>query len=246
MLRQLFLPLIDFVLPPTCAACGETLLGGNLAAGLCPACFSDLAFHAGPQCRQCAAQVDAQLHASLGTDDLRCGACLRDPPAFSQTHAGLIYAGIARQLILGFKHGGRRPHASLLIRPLKEKLSILPADAVLIPIPLHRARLRQRGFNQALDLAHAFNDEGRFEVWAEGLTRVKLAPNQRQQSARARRENVRGAFAVSRPDKVEGRTCVLVDDVVTSGATTRAAAKSLKRAGAKAIFVFAVARALGK
>ncbi len=240
MFRRFLLPVIDFVLPPTCAACGEILLGGNLAAGLCPPCFSDLTFHEGPQCRQCAAKVGLLI----ANNDLRCGSCLRNPPDFSQTYAGLIYAGVARQLILGLKHGRRRPHAHLLALPLKEKLSVLPRGSILIPIPLHPMRLRQRGFNQALDLAHALNKERHFEVWIEELIRIKPSPNHRQRSARTRREHARGAFAVKHPRRIKGRTCVLVDDVVTSGATTRAAAKSLKRAGAADIFVFAAARAL--
>ena len=240
MFRRFLLPLVDFVLPPTCANCERELLGGTLAAGLCPDCFANLTFFEGPKCKQCAGQVDALF----ANDELLCGTCLRDPPAFSRTHAGFTYDGIIRKLILELKHAGRRHHASLLMAPLWEKLGALPANSVLIPIPLHPSRLRRRGFNQSLDLAHALNRKRRFEVWPQGLKRIKASPDHRKQSAHARRRNVQGAFMVARPDCIQGRTIVLVDDVITSGATIRAAAKVLKRAGASLILVFTAARAL--
>lgn len=240
MLRRIFRSALNVALPATCAACDETI-GSNQTPVLCPDCFAEVQTHTGPQCHQCATQVDALFT----RPDLTCGACLLDPPAFYAARAGLVYSGTGRGLILGLKHGGRRPNAKLLARYMVSALPQIPAST-LIPIPLHRSRLRARGFNQALALAEEVGTRLGFPVQRDNLQRTRNTASQGEQTARGRHRNVAGAFRLREPEAVKGKHLILVDDVITSGATVRAASRTLEKAGAASILVLAAARALPK
>ena len=228
---------LDLVFPPLCPVC-EGMLGTDRRDPLCGACWEGLERIAPPWCRCCGAP--------LGIEGL-CGACRSRRPRFAYARAALLYGGLAREAIHAFKFGGRRG----LAYPLGDLLaglgvSALPGAApeVLVPVPLHPRRARERGYNQALLLARRVERAWGVPAAANALQRVAPTQPQTDLDAAARRRNVRGAFAVRRPELVAGRHVVLVDDVLTTGATAGECARSLIRAGARTVGVITVARAL--
>jgi ComF family protein len=176
-----------------------------------------------------------------------CGACRSRRPGFAYARAALRYGEIAREAIHAFKFGGRRG----LANPLGDLLAglglrALPGAApdVLVPVPLHPRRARERGYNQALLLARRLERAWGVPVASDALRRAVPTQPQADLDAAARRQNVRDAFAVQSPRLIAGRHVVLVDDVLTTGATAGECARTLSRAGAATVGVVTVARAL--
>ena len=191
-----------------------------------------------PRCRRCALQVGA------GTS--LCGACLTDPPPYARALAALDYGYPWDGLIAHFKF-----HAALDLAPaLAQRLvdtfrrSDAALPALLLPVPLSTARLRERGYNQAWELTHRLGRALRCETDAHLLLRVKDTPHQLALPPGQRAGNVRAAFAVEprRRAELQGRSVTLVDDVMTTGATAAEAARTLLRAGASEVGVWVVAR----
>ncbi len=228
---------LDLVFPPLCPVC-DRMLGTGRRDPLCGACWEGLERLAPPWCRCCGAP--------LGVEGL-CGACRIRRPRFAYARATLLYGDLVREAIHAFKFGGRRG----LAYPLGDLLaglglSALPGAApdVLVPVPLHPRRARERGYNQALLLARRLGRAWGVPVAADALLRAVPTLPQADLDAAARRRNVRGAFVVCRPEVIAGRHVVLVDDVLTTGATAGECAGNLYRAGAAAVGVLTVARAL--
>jgi len=180
--------------------------------------------------------------AGEGVDHL-CGPCQTDPPPFARARAAAIYEedGPSGQAIKRFKYNRRLDMLPVmhywLTRPRCQEL-VQDAD-LIAPVPLHPRRLKQRGFNQSLLLAQAFPG---VRLERELLTRVRHTPPQTGLNPKERRDNVRGAFNVPRPDLVKGKNVLLVDDVFTTGATVRECARGLRKAGAQQVDVLTVAR----
>jgi len=179
-----------------------------------------------------------------------CGECRSDAPLFARAMAYGSYDGGLRELIHLLKYGRVRPAASVLGRMLAEVIQGFGSEfvsAVIVPVPLHRSKLRQRGFNQAEEIARAaLKDLQRNELkLAAGvLSRRRTTESQTGLSDQQRRQNVRGAFVVASPSEVAGEDVLLVDDVFTTGATVSECARVLRRAGADRVFVATVARVL--
>jgi ComF family protein len=169
----------------------------------------------------------------------RC-ACQRSPPPFAAAQAVFLYDEVISRALLRFKHGGRVDLARPLGRLLRPFLQT-DADAIL-PVPLHPRRLRARGFNQALELARAAGP--RAPLWVDSLRRRRDTPSLGHLSPQERRALVADAFAVPDPRRVVGKHLLLVDDVMTTGATAAACATALLQAGASAVEVVALARAV--
>jgi len=173
----------------------------------------------------------------------RCGACLATPPRFAAARAAMVYGGPARTILLGFKHGDRHHLAKVMAPQLvRAGGDWLGPDSLLVPVPLHRWRLWKRGFNQAALLAQAAGRRSGTRVAVDALVRVRATTTSRGMGRRKRAANVLGAFRVARPDRVEGQDIILVDDVLTTGATAEACARMLLRAGAKRVRVLTWAR----
>jgi ComF family protein len=230
--------LLDLLYPPLCLACRAPV--GEPRA-LCAACWSKLTFFDGPICACCGLLFELDP----GPDSL-CASCLARPPAFDRARAAMAYDDGSKGVILALKRADRLEFAQLFSvwltgagRPLLEE-----AD-VIVPVPLHRLRLWTRRYNQAAVLAQRLSRiSGRaFDPFA--LVRSRATPSQGDMaSPKARQRNVRGAFRVpgSRASAVAGRTVLLIDDVLTTGATVEACARTLKRAGAKKVLVLTIAR----
>jgi ComF family protein len=226
MSRAVASALLDLLYPPRCAACGEPC--GR--AAFCPACAEALVA-VPPGCHRC----------GLPGPDRTCGACLAHAPAFDAIRAGGLYGGPLADAVQALKYGGRAAAA----RPLGGWLAglvSLPPGAVVVEVPLGRARRRTRGYDQAALLAGHLAGAGGARRLRAALRRIRETPPQVGRTRAARARNVAGAFQAD-PGRVAGLDLVLVDDVVTTGATVDAAAAALKAAGARSVTVVALARA---
>lgn len=236
--RRAVLGLLDAVLPPRCLACGAIV---ESQGRLCAGCWRSLTFLAPPQCRLCGYPLPHALpEAPL------CGACAVEPPAFDRARAALRYDEGARGLILAFKHADRTDSAPAFGRWLARAGAELLAGADLIaPVPLHRWRLLKRGYNQAAILARALARESGVPLVPDLLQRRRATRSQQGLSGQARLANVTAAAFRPHPwhkARLGGRRVVLVDDVMTTGATVGACAQVLRRAGAAEVEVLTLAR----
>lgn len=227
---------VDVVLPPRCPGCGEIVDGDDR---FCAACFVQLVALGPPQCACCGLPLPHDGDAAA-----RCGACLADPPPFDHARAPFAYGGPARQLVLALKHGRRLHLARMMARAMLRVAGTLPDDVVIVPVPSHRWRLWQRGFNQAAQIARQLSRQSGRPLVVDALERVKPTPSTKGLTRRARQKNVEGAFRVVRPDAIRGRAVIVVDDVMTTGATVAACAKRLRLAGARQVAVLTYARTL--
>jgi ComF family protein len=228
---------LDAVLPPRCFKCGDILGGEN---GLCAPCWQKLAWLS-PPCCVCCGQP---FHFESGATSL-CGACLQKRPVFARARAVFRYDVESRALILGFKHADRTELAPTLARWMARSGAELIDDcALIVPVPLHWTRLAVRRFNQAGLLAQAIGRLADRPVEPRALIRRRATRSQGHLGRLARRRNVQGAMAVTErlASRVAGRRILLVDDVITTGATVETAARALISAGASAVDVLALAK----
>ena len=230
----LFDALLSVVFPTVCPACGA-LLAQPSQGPLCGACWSSVPRHVVPLCR-----CGFPLHAP-GSE--LCGRCRRGQQGFMQGFSIGPYRGALRTVIRELKYRGRRQAARSLADILVSEAraaQLLGEAQALIPVPLHPLRLRERGFNQSLVIARALARRTGIPVWSTSLRRVRPTAPQTGLSAAARRINVAGAFECR--ERLDDQTVVLVDDVLTTGATVRSCAGALKRAGAREVRVLTLAR----
>jgi ComF family protein len=200
---------------------------------LCSACAAHLPWHNTACCPQCA------LPTPQGEV---CGRCLGRPPAFDHTLAVFDYTFPVDALMHAFKYGGDFALARLLARPLAQKALTQPLPDVLFAMPLHAERLRERGFNQSLELAKFLGTTLGIPLHPDSITRIRHTPAQAGLPWKERRRNIRHAFACTEP--LHGLHVALVDDVMTTGASMGELAATVRRAGAARIDVWVVARTL--
>jgi len=228
---------LDLVLPPRCVACEEKVLRQGM---LCGACFGTMTFITAPFCDQCGLPFASDQQA-----DPRCVSCSANPPGFRKSRAGFVYDDGVRRLLLPFKHGDRPTLARALAPHLARAGADLLADQpLLVPVPLHRLRLLRRRYNQAALLAQAVGRIMGCKVVPDMLRRVRATVPLDDRSPDERRAILAGAIAVRqrRRPVLVGRRVVLIDDVMTSGATANACAAALIDAGAVAVDVLVAAR----
>jgi ComF family protein len=229
--------LLDLLMPPACVACKAPTARPH---GWCADCYAALPAIEAPACRHCGMPLPVRAG---GADT--CLGCLADPPAFDAAAAPFRYAGPARETVLRFKNG-REELAQLMARQMLAVHSPAPGSLV-VPVPLHRWRLLRRGYNQAALLATAVARQAGLESAPDALRRTRATQPTRGMSRKARTRNVAGAFAANpaRRPLLEGRPVLLVDDVMTTGATAAACARALRRAGATLVAVLTFARVAG-
>ncbi len=230
--RDAFDAVVDVLLPPSCAACDVVLPG---PVGFCEDCAHEVLELPTVHCLRCAepGAFPQQL----------CATCTKGGVPWARAWAPFEHEGALARAIERFKYEDRsdlsRPLGLLLAATAKHKLASMPG--VLVPLPLHEARFKDRKFDQAALLTAVLAQRLEREVNAEWLVRTRDTRRQVGLNEGEREENVRGAFAASA--NVKGRDLVLVDDVLTSGATAREAVRALAAAGAERVFVLTLARA---
>ncbi|HZH90016.1 MAG TPA: ComF family protein [Pyrinomonadaceae bacterium] len=235
---------LALVYPMRCAACGAADVERRADAPACAACWRATTVFTGDEicCWKCGAQAAAGGGRPENRADVRCRRC--DAAGFTAARALGKYEGALRASILTLKH---EPHVSAhLARLLFDAQRRPPLDAAtrIVPVPLHRERERERGFNQAALLARAIAKRSKLPLDEWSIVRTKHATRHRAgMDARARHETVESAFRVERPRLIEGQRILLIDDVFTTGATVSACAQALKDAGAEDVFVLTVAQA---
>lgn len=236
--------------PSDCRICGLPLVKISRLP-VCQPCLDAILPISGGICVVCGERIFSPYAMSGSREEPRCGLCRRIQPPFARATAYGSYEGGLRELIQLLKYGGVRPAANVLGRMLAEAVSMLeselPAEVVVIPVPLHRSKLRQRGFNQAELIARAMKSHrsgDRFRLCVGILERTRDTSSQTGLTGHQRRENLRGAFRVALPETVKGREMLVVDDVYTTGATVSECARVLRRAGATKVWAATVARTL--
>jgi ComF family protein len=231
--------MLDVLFPWACLGCGR-----DGSSPFCPPCLGRVRWIDGAVCDRCGLPLASGPSHS-------CGRCLRRPPAFARARSIACYRTTDEEVdplgacLRALKYGRRRPLARPLAELLADRFPFHPADFDLaVAVPLHRERLLLRGFNQALLLARGPARRFGIPLGPRVLARVRPTAPQVGLDEAARRQNLRGAFAVATPRDVADRRVLLVDDVCTSTATAEACARALLDAGARSVDVLTVARTL--
>jgi ComF family protein len=231
-------PVLDALLPPQCLGCDRPVPETGL---LCPTCFATMRFITAPCCDRCGT---ALLHAFRGRTAI-CAACTEDPPPWRRARTALQYDAASRALILPLKHADRTDLAPSLARLMaRAGVDLLASADLLVPVPLHASRLRRRGYNQSGLLARALGQIAGVPMLPDALVRTRATASLAELSAERRTEMLVGAIAprANRIDQIAGRRVILVDDVLTSGATARECTWALGLAGAASVDLLTAAR----
>lgn len=222
---------LDFALPPRCAGCGTIVAEMH---SFCTECWKAIEFLGNSGCTTCGMPLEA-------TEQRTCGACLARPPRIARTRAAVAYGDIARGFAIRLKYGRKVAIARTMARYMAPLISE-EGDRLLVPVPLHRSRLWSRGFNQSALVVSELSRRLGVAADPMALRRIRRTPPLKGMSPLQRRKTVSGAFRVRDKAAVEGKTVILIDDVLTSGSTAEACARTLKRAGAARVELVSWAR----
>ena len=220
--RSIFRALLDFALPARCGGCGVIVDDVHV---FCSDCWKAIEFLGAGGCERCGLPLQA-------TDIATCAACLARPPRLNRIRSAVSYDNLSRTVALRLKYGRKVALAKTMARYMAPLIEQLPADALFVPVPLHRSRVWQRGFNQSSLIANELSRRVGRPCDHRLLLRVKRTPPLKGLSRLQRRRAVANAFRVNAAADVRARTIVLVDDVLTTGSTANACARALQRAGA--------------
>lgn len=228
MLSNFASALLNNLAPPaSCLLCGAD----SAHQALCDGCTTTLPWLPTLHCPICALPTQ---------DGGLCGSCLKTPPAFDCTHASFLYTAALTQMIPAAKFGTRWSLLPVLAKLMLPKLANRSRPELMIPLPLHPGRLRERGFNQALEIAQPLSVALNIPLGNTQLQRIKDTEHQARLTEKARHSNMRRAFVAL--EDLEGRHIAVVDDVMTTGASLDAAARALKDAGASKVEAWVLAR----
>ncbi len=231
-------PLLDLLFPPFCPCC-EAPLGEGRQDPLCGPCWRGILPITPPWCPACGFPYP------VGAEAFLCERCHRRPPPYASARAAAYYREPLRTAIHALKYRGKmalaRPLGQFMAEAGLKHLDLETVDG-LVPVPLHPERLTERGFNQATLLAREVGRRWSIPVLVRLLARVVPTQPQSNLSEAERRRNVRGAFALRQPARVSGRHLLLIDDILTTGATVAECARALRAGGAASVGVFTLAR----
>jgi ComF family protein len=248
-IRRGLAELVSFVLPRLCCGCGERIL--EYSRVVCQPCMDQVSALLEPICITCGCP-DAKI-----LEPGKCANCLPGKTWFRRARAVAPFSGIAQIVVFRLKYQSRAEYAEVLAKLMLGKLKPEPAgdaDAssedekvaydIVVPVPLHSARERQRGFNQSALLGRIIAREQGLIFSPRALRRTRPTATQTRLKKRARRKNVEGAFKCKRPAEVAGKRVLLIDDVYTTGSTLNECARVLMEAGAESVECLAFARAV--
>lgn len=231
--------MVDFVFPPRCPLCGE---GTAQQGGVCATCWQRLDIPGEPACGLCQRPFPDQgpQHGAI------CAPCLAEPPRHDGIMAATLYNEASRQLVLAFKHGRRIGLSKPIGRMMAARLGGMGEGWLVVPVPLHRLRLWHRGYNQAALLADQIARATAARHIVDGLLRTKNSAPLGGLGRKARARALAGAIRINpaRASTIKGARIILVDDVLTSGATSKACVSALKRGGADKVVIACFARVL--
>lgn len=232
---------LNFLLPPRCIACDDMTSANHM---LCAKCWGQVTFITDPKCDTCGLpfEVDFEEEGHDDNEKMLCASCIQDPPFYDQARALFVYGGTAKSIILKLKHGDATylaPGFANLFYPRFQDF-IAPID-LIVPVPIHRRRLLQRWYNQAGLLAQSLGKQSHKPVNHFLLKRVKHTPPQGKMNKTDRTKNVKNAVILNESLKPNAHI-LLIDDVMTTGATVNECAKILKKSGAKKVDILTVAR----
>ena len=223
---------VDFALPPRCAGCSEVI---DESGAFCPSCWSGLEWIGHGGCRACGLPLE-------GTEIESCGRCLAAPPLIDRTRAAVAYGDLPRSIALKFKYGRKVALARTMARYMAPLIGDDACDALVVPVPLHRWRLWWRGFNQSSLVAGVLARGWGLKADHRSLRRIRRTQPLKGLNHGQRQRAVAGAFKAAPGAELNGRTVILIDDVLTSGSTAEACAKALRKAGAGRIELICWAR----
>jgi ComF family protein len=235
--RRTFAALLELIFPPVCVTCGGLISTDR--RHLCDACLDRIVRIGRPLCTVC-----GKPFLTAGDDDHLCGACMHKRPPFAEARSFGVYGGVLLEAVHLFKYHHQTALSSVLcgIAETHDWGGLDPKRYdVIVPVPLHKRRLYERGFNQAMLLCRGLGEAWGIEVEETGLARTRQTAAQIRLTPAEREQNVRGAFAVT-GDVFTGRRVLLVDDVYTTGATVTECSRVLMEAGAEAVGVLTIAR----
>jgi len=228
---------IDIIYPPVCLSCKNPVAE---AISLCSDCWEDINFISNPKCQKCGMPFEIEAH-----DEALCGECIAKPPPYNQARAAFVYEDKSAPLITGFKYGDKlhstKYFAGIMARSGKE---LIERTDIIVPVPLHRIRLFKRRYNQASLLANVIAKQNLLPVINNLLIRKKNTPPQASLLFRQRIKNVQGAFTFNAKynEIIKGKNILLIDDVMTTGATIKSCCRRLLKAGASEVNVLTIAR----
>ena len=230
----------DIIYPKTCLICKQDLASNCVDELVCVKCWTSIKKNPPPFCHRCGRNLDRKSLA-----DTLCSACLKNRMHFDRAFAPCIYEGPIKDLIHEFKYNNKDYLAatlsSLMVDFIREYDVPISSMDVIIPVPLHPARLREREFNQAELLARNIAPLFTKIVSTNNLVRLRHTRTQAELEGSDRLINVKDSFAVKMPDLIKGKNILLIDDVMTTGATSSEASRALKSAGANTVFVLTLA-----
>lgn len=231
---------VRFLLPAECAAC-HTPLADDPIPYFCSRCWNTIAPPSPSRCTRCDRPFVSPLATTYSPQHV-CQSCHENPPSYTKAWTLYPYRPPLQDAICLFKYGGKVSLAEPLARLMIDRLPALDEIDLIIPVPLHAERLREREFNQSLLLADRVGRHLHLPVSSTALTRITPAPPQTTLSRRERLNNLRGAFAVPRPESIAGKRILLIDDVFTTGTTVNVCAKTLRKAGSGHVFALTLGR----
>ncbi len=252
---------LDILFPPRCLICDAYLPDGSMSTvkgftpyhrsffgefveerAFCPKCFDEIPLLRGPLCLRCGSPLPHELH-----PESYCGQCLVTPPPYSSAQSLGRYEGSLHHAINRLKYNNKRslagPLGHLLFIATGDRIKSLEID-IILPIPLHSKRLKERGYNQSVLIAEALARYIDVPVELGCLERVRWTTPQVELKGSQREKNVRRAFRVRRPERIKGKRMLLLDDVLTTGATVNEATRTLIKSGATEVHVVTLGRVI--
>lgn len=231
---------LHVLFPSACANC-KMPLWDDPVPFVCRACWETVVPISGPCCPHCGGPFASPV-ALQHSPTHKCGACRTKPPAFTQTWSLFPYQSPLKEAIILFKYRGKRSLIKPFLQAMIPALPTLPTIDVLIPVPLHPQRLREREYNQSLLLAHGLSQHLQIPLLLSCLLRIRATVPQTSLSRKERLTNLHRAFAVDDASRIKGQRILLIDDVFTTGTTLHECAKTLRKAGSGPVYGLTLGR----